>query len=175
MPWARQNVRMDRRHRKSRSRLGRCIRLWPSTESRQRIRRFTCFLQYIALNSFRNVSDVDTVLSNKTPHLAAILSRVATKKRKALFNFTPPSNFSEAEYRPSSTPSFLSRLSTYKLATYANKPTAIDAVAAAKCGWVNDGKDRLVCNICNVSWVVAGREGMTRDAGKSSEGRGMET
>ncbi|KAF8266698.1 hypothetical protein EI94DRAFT_1802757 [Lactarius quietus] len=27
---------------------------------------------------------------------------------------------------------------------YANKPSAIDAVAAAKCGWVKDGKDRLM-------------------------------
>jgi hypothetical protein len=59
----------------------------------------------------------------------------------------------------------LSRLSTFKLATYANKPQQIDAVAASKCGWTNDGKDRLVCGICGSSWVVAGRDGMTRDAG----------
>jgi hypothetical protein len=60
----------------------------------------------------------------------------------------------------------LSRLATYKLATFANKPPTIDAVAASKCGWINVGKDRLVCGICNVSWVVAGRDGMSRDAGK---------
>ncbi|KAI6102159.1 hypothetical protein F5141DRAFT_1217742 [Pisolithus sp. B1] len=29
------------------------------------------------------------------------------------------------------------------LATYANKPSQIDAFAVAKCGWINDGKDRL--------------------------------
>ncbi len=68
------------------------------------------------------------------------------------------------EYRPSSISSFLSRLSTFKLATYANKPPALDAVAASKCGWVNDGKDRLLCGICNASWVVAGKDGMSRDA-----------
>ncbi|PSR79015.1 hypothetical protein PHLCEN_2v7202 [Hermanssonia centrifuga] len=70
----------------------------------------------------------------------------------------------ESEYRPSSTTSFLSRLATFKLTTYANKPPAIDAVAAAKCGWINDGKDRLVCGICTISWVVGGTNGMNRDA-----------
>lgn len=70
-----------------------------------------------------------------------------------------------SEYRPSSTTSFLARLSTYKLTTYANKPAAIDAVAAAKCGWVNEGKDRLVCGICSVSWVIANKDGMSREAG----------
>lgn len=69
------------------------------------------------------------------------------------------------EYRPSSTTSFLKRLSTYTLATYYNKPAAIDAVAATKCGWINEGKDRLICNICGISWVVIGREGMNKDAG----------
>lgn len=108
-----------------------------------------------------------------TPHLDAILSRAASRT-KSSFSFRSPS-FSPSptpflpatsEYRPSSLPSFLSRLSTYKLSTYANKPVAIDAVAASKCGWINDGKDRLVCGLCNASWVVAGREGLGRDAGK---------
>ncbi|TFY67687.1 hypothetical protein EVJ58_g1455 [Rhodofomes roseus] len=109
-------------------------------------------------------------LAKTAPHLAAILSRSATRTRQALpwklghppRSATAPS--STAEYRPSSMQSFLSRLSTFKLSTYSNKPPAIDAVAAAKCGWVNDGKDRLVCGICDMSWVVAGREGMSRDA-----------
>ncbi|KAH9031783.1 zf-C3HC-domain-containing protein [Lactarius pseudohatsudake] len=91
-------------------------------------------------------SDVRTADLSKTPHLAAILARAAAKTRKAL-----PSNL-------------LERLATYKLNTYSNKPSAIDAVAAARCGWVNDGKDRLVCGICKASWVLAGREGMNRDA-----------
>ncbi|KAF8273237.1 hypothetical protein EI94DRAFT_1716198 [Lactarius quietus] len=66
---------------------------------------------------------------------------------------TPMSSSSTGPYgyRPSSTQSLLECLATYKLNTYANKPSAIDAVAAAKRGWVNDGKDRLVCGICKVS------------------------
>ncbi|KAI0058669.1 zf-C3HC-domain-containing protein [Artomyces pyxidatus] len=104
---------------------------------------------------------------SKTPHLAAILARTATKTRKAIphkFRSSTPLSSSTSEYRPSSTPSFLSRLATFKLNTYSNKPPAIDAVAASKCGWINDGKDRLVCGICAVSWVLAGREGMSKDA-----------
>lgn len=112
-------------------------------------------------------------LSKTAPHLAAILSRTASRTRKAL-PFRNRKSHSEAviptnpnsEYRPSSTASFLSRLATYKLTTYANKPTAIDAVAAAKCGWINEGKDRLACGICNISWVVAGKAGMSKDAGE---------
>ncbi|KAJ7104250.1 C3HC zinc finger-like-domain-containing protein [Mycena belliarum] len=106
-------------------------------------------------------------LSKSTPHLSAILARAATRTRNALpfvTANTPPPLPPTAEYRPSSIPSFLARLATFKLATYANKPPQIDAVAAAKCGWVNDGKDRLVCGLCAVSWVVGGRERMSRDA-----------
>jgi len=108
---------------------------------------------------------------SKAPHLAAILARTAAKTRKALpAKFRPPTPLSSGttasyEYRPSSTQSLLERLATYKLNTYANKPPAIDALAAAKCGWVNDGKDRLVCGICRAAWVLAGRERMNRDAG----------
>ncbi|KAJ3534075.1 hypothetical protein NMY22_g7079 [Coprinellus aureogranulatus] len=107
-------------------------------------------------------------LADKTPHLSAILSRVATKAKSAFsFKFDRSGSASlppTAEYRPSSLQSFLSRLETFKLATYSNKPAAIDAVAASRCGWTNDGKDRLVCGLCNASWVVAGREGLSRDA-----------
>jgi hypothetical protein len=112
-----------------------------------------------------------------TPHLTAILTRAASKT-KSTFSFRFPAHPhnspaptlpATAEYRPSSLPSFLSRLATYKLTTYANKPSSIDAVAASKCGWINDGKDRLICGLCNASWVVVGREGLNRDAGK--EGR----
>ncbi|KAJ7659952.1 C3HC zinc finger-like-domain-containing protein [Mycena rosella] len=108
-------------------------------------------------------------LSKSTPHLTAILARAATRTRKALpftFGNTPPPPLPPtAEYRPSSIPSFLARLATFKLVTYANKPPQIDAVAAAKCGWINDGRDRLVCGLCGVSWVVASRrDGMSRDA-----------
>jgi len=121
-----------------------------------------------------NSSTTPIISSTKsTPHLSAILARAASRTKhtfsfKAPFqNATPaPPLPATAEYRPSSLQSFLSRLATYKLTTYANKPPSIDAVAASKCGWINDGKDRLVCGLCNASWVVAGREGLNRDAGK---------
>ena len=109
-------------------------------------------------------------LSKSTPHLSAILSRAASQTKKSLSfklgGHLPSTPINTVEYRPSSISSFLSRLASYKLSTYANKPPAIDAVAAAKCGWLNEGKDRLVCGICKSSWVVAGREGMSREAGK---------
>lgn len=104
-------------------------------------------------------------ISKAAPHLAAILARSKSKGATPFVHSSFPVSASlSSEYRPSSTQSFLSRLSTYKLTTYANKPPQIDAVAAAKCGWINDGKDRLVCGICDVSWVVVGRDGMTREA-----------
>ena len=104
---------------------------------------------------------------SKAPRLAAILARTATKTRKP-FNFARrPSNIAH-DYRPSSTASFLARLETYELNTYSNKPPEIDAVAASKCGWVNDGKDRLKCGLCDASWVVVGREKMNKDAGKQA-------
>ncbi|KAG5642712.1 hypothetical protein DXG03_002288 [Asterophora parasitica] len=108
--------------------------------------------------------------TKSTPHLTAILTRAATRTRKAFpFKFstsssTAPALPPTADYRPSSLPAFLLRLATFKLSTYANKPTTIDAVAAAKCGWINDGKDRLVCGLCKSSWVVVGRDGMNKDA-----------
>ncbi|KAJ4479985.1 zf-C3HC-domain-containing protein [Lentinula aciculospora] len=109
-------------------------------------------------------------LSKRTPNLSTILSRAATKTRKDFPSMQPGecSNSAQplsplADYRPSSIPFFLGRLETFKLATYANKPPALDAVAASKCGWINDGKDRLVCGLCNASWVVAGKEGLSRD------------
>ncbi|CCM04258.1 uncharacterized protein FIBRA_06425 [Fibroporia radiculosa] len=111
--------------------------------------------------------DEYATLAKTAPHLAAILTRTATRTRKNIpfkAHQNTASTPSATEYRPSSTQSFLARLATFKLATYVNKPPSIDAVAAAKCGWVNDGKDRLVCGICNVAWVVAGREGLSREA-----------
>ncbi|KAG6328043.1 hypothetical protein ID866_11046, partial [Astraeus odoratus] len=87
-------------------------------------------------------------LSKNAPHLAAILartsSRVSQSPKTVPFKFSSaPPKHTASEYRPSSTQSLLTRLATYKLSTYANKPSQIDAVAAAKCGWINDGKDRL--------------------------------
>lgn len=112
-------------------------------------------------------------MSKKTPHLTAILTRAATRKRNTIPFKVSENLSSTAEYRPSSIPSFLSRLSTFKLSTYANKAPAVDAVAAAKCGWINDGKDRLICGICDISWVVAGKEGLGRDAGEKVGSNGF--
>ncbi|KZV68203.1 zf-C3HC-domain-containing protein [Peniophora sp. CONT] len=103
---------------------------------------------------------------SKAPRLAAILARTATKTRKPFAFGRRPSNIAH-DYRPSSTASFLARLESYKLNTYSNKPPEIDAVAASRCGWVNDGKDRLKCGLCDASWVVVGREKMNKDAAAS--------
>lgn len=124
----------------------------------------TCFYLDSHVCSTTNIIDIST----KAPHLAAILARRSSQNKQTVpfkHPSSPPAH-SSSEYRPSSAQSFLSRLATYKLSSYANKPPQIDAVAAAKCGWINDGKDRLVCGICGVSWVLATREGMTREAGK---------
>ncbi|KAN0092853.1 C3HC zinc finger-like domain containing protein [Tylopilus felleus] len=114
--------------------------------------------------SSNSVSAID--VSKSAPHLAAILARSASQSRQVPPTSHPsrPLAHPASEYRPSSTDSFLSRLATYKITTYANKPPQIDAVAAARCGWINDGKDRLLCGMCDVSWVLAGREGMNKDA-----------
>lgn len=71
---------------------------------------------------------------------------------------------SKPPYRPDSSSDFLERLATYKLTTYRDKPSEINAVAASKAGWVNDGKERLVCNFCSASWAVAATAGMNREA-----------
>ncbi|KAI0029345.1 C3HC zinc finger-like-domain-containing protein [Vararia minispora EC-137] len=111
-----------------------------------------------------DASTASSIGLSKTPRLAAILSRAGTKTRKALPLTRRLSARSTSDYRPSSTSSFLMRLETFKLNTYSNKPSEIDAVAASKCGWINEGKDRLLCGICGVSWVVVSREKMSRDA-----------
>ncbi|KAF8688878.1 Rsm1-like, partial [Rhizoctonia solani] len=87
----------------------------------------------------------------------------------AQFTFTVPTPVTSPIpvpiYRPASVPDFLERLSTFKLSTYRDKPAAIDAVAAARCGWRNEGgKDRLTCNVCGAAWIVGNATGMTREA-----------
>ncbi|KAK0204663.1 zf-C3HC-domain-containing protein [Desarmillaria ectypa] len=121
------------------------------------------------IKSKGSANEVPQETYKDAPKLSAILARAATRTKKSFpFKFSEPrlpsTISSKEEYRPSSISSFLTRLSTFKLATYSNKPPAIDAVAASKCGWVNDGKDRLVCGVCSSSWVVASKEGMSRDA-----------
>lgn len=76
---------------------------------------------------------------------------------------------SRPPYRPTSTADFLTRLGAFKLTTYRDKPRVIDAVVAARCGWKNDGVDRLVCDYCLATWVVASTVGMAHEAGEGSE------
>ncbi|KAH9945349.1 zf-C3HC-domain-containing protein [Epithele typhae] len=116
-------------------------------------------------------------LSKTAPHLAAILSRKASRAAKGFpFKLNHASKFPGGsspivDYSPSSSPQFFARLATFKPTTYSNKPAAIDAVAAARCGWVNSDKDRLLCKICGVSWIVADSKGMTRDAANVLAGK----
>jgi C3HC zinc finger-like len=60
---------------------------------------------------------------------------------------------------PLSFTALLRRLGTYKLTTYSpDKPRCIDAVAAARHGWVNSGDDdareRLWCETCKRGWKI---------------------
>ncbi|KAL5504270.1 hypothetical protein ACEPAH_8344 [Sanghuangporus vaninii] len=114
-------------------------------------------------------------LSNTAPHLSAIISRAAVNKereeereeltRSAVISANAQTlQPAPVEYRPSSTASFLSRLATFKLSTYSSKPSSIDAVAAAKAGWINEGKERLLCGVCKAAWVLASRNGLSKDA-----------
>ncbi|KAF9565390.1 zf-C3HC-domain-containing protein [Agrocybe pediades] len=138
------------------------------------IRSLYSTLSKYGIKSGSSKKQTSSDITKNTPHLSAILARAA-ERTKSSFTFKFPSQnqtpapplSATAEYRPSSLTSFISRLATYKLATYGNKHSSIDAVAASRCGWINDGKDRLVCGLCNASWVVAGKEGLSRDAANS--------
>ncbi|PVG04456.1 zf-C3HC-domain-containing protein [Serendipita vermifera] len=61
-------------------------------------------------------------------------------------------------YDPTSRTEFLARLQTFKLMTYSSKPPDIDAVAAARCGWYNEGgKEVLTCKTCSAVWTMPPR------------------
>lgn len=53
--------------------------------------------------------------------------------------FDQESDLKYPNYNPSSRSDFMARLQTFKLLTYSSKPPEIDAVAAARCGWFNEG------------------------------------
>lgn len=56
---------------------------------------------------------------------------------------------------PSSLPGLMTRLATYRMATYNDKPASIDALAAARHGWSNTKeKERLQCHVCQSAWKV---------------------
>ncbi|EIN09713.1 hypothetical protein PUNSTDRAFT_133486 [Punctularia strigosozonata HHB-11173 SS5] len=109
----------------------------------------------------------------KAPHRSAFLSRTASRRKKApaIASSSQTTSLPGKEFSPSSVPSFICRLGTFKFSTYGNKPLAIDAVAAAKRGWTSDGvkKDRLVCDFRGASWVVAGPEGLSWDAARRKQ------
>ncbi|KIJ52508.1 hypothetical protein M422DRAFT_64965 [Sphaerobolus stellatus SS14] len=103
------------------------------------------------------------------PTLTALLSRTRKNKEPTISPHVPDdSSKMVPDYSPGSTDVFLKRLATYHHSTYSSKPRQIDAVAAAKAGWVNEGgKERLYCSICRVGWVLADRDGMSKEAATS--------
>ena len=113
--------------------------------------------------------------SSRTPMLTSLLDRSRAKTLSRTSSHSAPNHptishplplSSRPPYRPTSTVDFLARLATFKLATYRDKSRGTDAVAASRCGWKNDGQDRLVCDNCSAAWVVGSTAGMGRDAGK---------
>lgn len=115
-----------------------------------------------------NHSSLPRFKTTSTPTLTALLSRARSKpsvKPPSISQYTTTSS-AMPDYSPGSTDAFLQRLSTFSFSAYPSKPSQIDAVAASKAGWINEGgKDRLYCAICRVGWVVAGRDGLSKDAG----------
>ncbi|KAI6155705.1 hypothetical protein BKA82DRAFT_17431 [Pisolithus tinctorius] len=116
----------------------------------------------VAVNGFR-LLDGEPIVGLETVMRATIGIKRHSSQSSPSKQKTATLTYASSEYRPSLMQSFLSRLATYKLSTYANKPLRIDAVAATKCKRINDGKDRLVCGICDVSWVLAGRDSVARE------------
>lgn len=111
--------------------------------------------------------------SLRTPRLTALLDKSkstghSTHSSKPTHPpiSSPQALVSRPPYRPTSTADFLARLGTFKLTTYRDKPRVIDAVVAARCGWKNDGVDRLVCDYCLATWIVASTTDMSREAGE---------
>ena len=114
-----------------------------------------------------NHGSLPPLKTTSTPTLTALLSRARSKKHATPLSISQyMTSSTRPEYSPGSTDAFLQRLSTFSFSTYTSKPPQIDAVAASKAGWVNEGgKDRLYCAICRVGWIVAGRDGLNKDAG----------
>ncbi|GAA5872058.1 hypothetical protein JCM16303_000962 [Sporobolomyces ruberrimus] len=84
-----------------------------------------------------------------TPALEAILARNAPRSSPST---APP----PASYEPTSLPSLLSRLSTYKLSTYSpSKPRSLSPLNCALHGWINKGsRERLECVTCRKGLVL---------------------
>ncbi|KZT52208.1 hypothetical protein CALCODRAFT_502559 [Calocera cornea HHB12733] len=95
------------------------------------------------------------------PKLKAILEKQRARLRAQ--NALPEPVLPEVPYRPYSFDDFMRRLSTFKLLTYREQREGLDAPSAARCGWVNDGKNRLRCEWCKEAWVVQGEKGQSRE------------
>ncbi|KAG0145494.1 hypothetical protein CROQUDRAFT_658546 [Cronartium quercuum f. sp. fusiforme G11] len=102
-----------------------------------------------------------------TPALEAARSSLATRREKRLKKKTTslilptktrdlPHN--QPEIHPNDPTAFLNRLSTFKLANYpAGKPRSLSPPNLASFGWtsVPGTKNRLKCEVCQATWVLA--------------------
>lgn len=119
-----------------------------------------------------------------TPALEALIQRRTRKATQQLPNTpSPPPSLPPAtkldpslsSYSPTSLPHLLSRLATFRLATYPPpKPRSLSPPAMALAGWCNQGgKDRVICGSCGKSWVVPSPSA-TSGGWKSEAGRLLE-
>jgi hypothetical protein len=67
-------------------------------------------------------------------------------------------------FQPFSSTAFYSRLSTFHLPTFT--ASLFPASSAATCGWINKGRERLLCEECKGAWVVPDTKGLNGKAGQ---------
>ncbi|GAA99994.1 uncharacterized protein L969DRAFT_610157 [Mixia osmundae IAM 14324] len=97
----------------------------------------------------RKVESYRQPAQESTPALMKLLNQ--NKRRR----ISTPSDTSPSSPDIHSLSGLLSRLATYKIATYTPKPDEIGPVAAARHGWICDGgRDRLVCQCCGKAWRI---------------------
>ncbi|KZP00508.1 zf-C3HC-domain-containing protein [Calocera viscosa TUFC12733] len=95
------------------------------------------------------------------PKLKALLEKQRARERAR--NALPEPVLPDVPYRPYSYDDFMRRLSTFKLFTYREQREGLDPPSVARCGWVNDGKNRLRCEWCKETWVVQGEKSQSRE------------
>ena len=126
---------------------------------------------------------MDPPSPSKKPNTSRTSSIYASLNKINLFKSSPPRESqtsghtraislpyalaSKSAYRPDSTQDFLHRLATFKLSSYNDKPPELNPVAAAKSGWANEGKERLLCSYCGASWAIASSQGLSKDAAET--------
>ncbi|KAG8831147.1 hypothetical protein FRC18_007071 [Serendipita sp. 400] len=94
------------------------------------------------------------------------LQRVIMRAKAGMTSSIPPddSDHKLSTYDPASRDGFLARLRTFKLLTYSSRPPEIDAVAAALCGWFNEGgKETLTCKTCRAVWTMPPLQGTSKE------------